>query len=205
MNGRWVGLIFDGVEYFAVDSAGALSEFNDTARRLPPNVPLVFRLRDAIVEDAAYAGDLVPVGQPLEEGIAAVAAELPPPALAATLPTKRLDVAVVLDAEQSDRDGPQANAEAVARMNVVDGIFSSQVGVTLKVASTTVLTAGTQPFNTTVPDTLLTQVRDYRSGTPLQQAAGLTHLFTGRDLDGSTVGTRGVERPRPVQFGRKNG
>jgi hypothetical protein len=187
---RWVGLVFDGVEYFAVDSAGKLAEFNDTARRLPANVPVMFRLRDAIVLDASFAGDVLPVGAPLEAGVAAVAAELPPPAIAAaTLPTKRLDVAVVLDADQATRDGTQAESSALARMNVVDGIFASQVGVTLKVASTTKLPPNAPPFDaTTVPKTLLEQLRDYRVATPQQQAAGLTHLFTGRDLDGQTVG-----------------
>jgi hypothetical protein len=35
---------------------------------------------------------------------------------------------------------------------------------------------------------LLNSLRDYRSGSATQQAAGLTHLMTGRDLDGQTVG-----------------
>lgn len=186
---RWVGLIFDGVEYFALDSAGAVRDFNDTARRLPGNVPVMFRLRDTVVLDASFAGDLVVAGEPLEAALATVNAELPPPTLAATLPTKRLDVAVVIDADQAARDGTEAEAQALARMNVVDGIFANQVGVTLKVASTTTLAANTPPFDaTTVPKTLLEQLRDYRVATSLQQAAGLSHLFTGRNLDGDTVG-----------------
>lgn len=188
VGGGWSGVVFDGAEYFAIETAARAAPFNDQARRMPGATPVIFRLRDAHVDEASFAGDLVPVGATLEDALGAVAAELPPPTAAAVVATRRLDVGVVLDAEQAARDGSNAQAAALARMNVVDGIFSAQLGVRVAVTTTTALTTANQPFNTTVPATLLDQLRDYRLTSPTEQAAGLTHLFTGRDLDDQTVG-----------------
>ncbi len=187
VDGHWVGLVYDGTEYFAIERADRLAPFNDQARRLPPNAPLVYRLRDVHVEDASFAGDLVPVGATLDDAVAASVAEVPP-ALAATLPDRRLNVGVVLDAEQVARDAGQANANAVARMNLVDGLFAAQAGVRIAVAAVTELTPGSPPFVATAPSDALKELQTYRAGSAAQRATGLTHLFTGRDLDGSTVG-----------------
>jgi outer membrane scaffolding protein for murein synthesis (MipA/OmpV family) len=201
-GGQWTGLIFDGLEYFGVESAGTTARFNAQARRMPAAMQVVYRLRDAHVEDASHVGDMVPAGTTLEGVVNAVASELPPPTLAATLATQRLDVGVVLDAEQVERDGPQATADALARMNIVDGIFSNQVGVRIAVTTTTALTPGSQPFDdTTVPGDLLKQLSTYRAGSQLQQATGLTHLFTARDLDGQTVGIAYIKSICSANFG----
>src|SRR5262249_4400984 len=45
-----------------------------------------------------------------------------------------------------------------------------------------------EPFTKTAPEDLLSQVRQYRGSHAAQQATGATHLMTGRDLDGDTVG-----------------
>jgi MipA family protein len=185
---RWVGLVYDGREYFSVETAGSTAPFNDTARRLPPRMQVVYRLSDAHIEDASFAGDLMPIGATLDDAMGALAADFP--ALAAeVLPTRRLDVGVVLDAEEVARYGTEASSLAIARMNAVDGILSTQIGVRINVVGPpTELTQSSQPFTSAVPSTLLEQLRDYRTSTGAQQGTGLTHLFTGRNLDGSTVG-----------------
>jgi hypothetical protein len=76
----------------------------------------------------------------------------------------------------------------LARLNIVDGIFSGQLGVRIQAKSTTLLDAGALSYVGTDSSLLLNSLRDYRSGSATQQAAGLTHLMTGRDLDGQTVG-----------------
>jgi len=52
-----------------------------------------------------------------------------------------------------------------------------------------------------VPSALLDELANYRGATPSQDAQGLTHLFTGRDLDGTTsgiayLGSVCAQRPR---------
>jgi hypothetical protein len=82
-----------------------------------------------------------------------------------------------------------AEDAVAARMNIVDGIFTSQLGVKLALAPTTIFPSANDPFSSqTNAGTLLSELRSYRSGSAAQLALGLTHLMTGRDLDGDTVG-----------------
>lgn len=189
---RWTGIWFDGAHYFGIDNARALARINAEAARGAQDRHLTFRLADLVTE-ASFEGDIrMPSAEALVER---VVEELGQPVraeaittAAAVLPSKRLSVALIADAELASIDGSQVQANMLARLNVVDGIFASQVGVHLQSSSLTVTSAGSQPFNTTVAEDLLTQLRNYRSGSSEQRAAGLSHLFTGRDLDGRTVG-----------------
>jgi hypothetical protein len=47
---------------------------------------------------------------------------------------------------------------------------------------------------------LLNSLRDYRSGSATQQQAGLSHLMTGRDLDGQTVALPSSATPARGQW-----
>jgi hypothetical protein len=76
----------------------------------------------------------------------------------------------------------------ISRMNIVDGIFSSQLGVKISLAPSTLFTMPTDPFTKSKASDLLTELRSYRRSSPTQMSLGLTHLMTGRDLDGDTVG-----------------
>jgi len=76
----------------------------------------------------------------------------------------------------------------VTRMNIVDGIFTSQLGIKISLAPATLFRTASDPFTKTKAADLLTELRSYRQGSKAQLALGLTHLMTGRDLDGDTVG-----------------
>jgi hypothetical protein len=74
-------------------------------------------------------------------------------------------------------------------MNIVDGIFSAQLGVQLNVNRIDTYTTNNDPFgNQTASGELLDDLTDFRFATPSQNSNGLSHLFTGRNLDSSTVG-----------------
>ncbi len=81
-------------------------------------------------------------------------------------------------------------AAMMTRVNNVDGIYSEQLGIQLTVERVDVFDdAASDPFSDTVmAEDLLEELSYFRADTPEQDAQGLTHLFTGRDLDGSTVG-----------------
>jgi len=192
IGGRWTGMWFDGVRYFGIDNARSLANISSEAARTAPDRHLTFRLAD-LATDASFQGDTQVPNAELMARL--IEGELSQPAraeaiemAAAVLPSKRLSVALIADAELATVDGSQTEANLLARLNVVDGIFASQVGVHLQSSSATVMSAGSQPFNTTVPADLLTQLSSYRAGSSQQRAAGLSHLFTGRNLDGRTVG-----------------
>ena len=77
----------------------------------------------------------------------------------------------------------------LVRLNNVDGIFSSQVGVTLTTSVLKVLSAPNDGgLSSADAGILLDQFEVYRKATPDAASRGLAHLLTGRDLDGSTVG-----------------
>jgi hypothetical protein len=84
-----------------------------------------------------------------------------------------------------------AAAVAIAtRFNNIDGYFSQQVGVQIRLAATIEMIDDPDiPFSTTLDAaTLLDDVSLYRDATPAQTAHSLTHVFTGRSLTAPTVG-----------------
>ena len=101
----------------------------------------------------------------------------------------QLNLAVMGDSRFGADKGPDAEAEILTRMNNVDGIFSAQLGVQLNVNRLDVFHGANDPFSDeTDASDLLDEVATYRTDTSAQRVNGLSHLFTGRNLDGSTVG-----------------
>ena len=180
---------FDGVNYFGIDTAGAVATANPDAAAAPPDSLVVFRLADVISEGPVLVDDMVlpPLnGEALADR---VSAELRAPATAAVpSPVRRLTVGLIADAELVALDDASTSSNMLARLNVVDGIFASQVGVRILADNPTLLDVATQPFSGTRAGTLLDQLSVYRNATMVQRGTGLSHLMTGRDLDGQTVG-----------------
>jgi len=191
------GLVFDGDELYVLAPAGALQGQLDV---LPPGVDrrstLVYRASDT---DGGLGPDFCRVLQPpdtvgtpgaagKEPAYKAILAELHAlaPQIEAALPQQELDLALVGDTQLASRF-VDATGEMLARLNNIDGIFGSQVGVKVTSGFVQVL-ANSGGLGSTVPETLLDQFEAYRKATPEAASRGLAHLMTGRDLDGSTVG-----------------
>ena len=187
-SGRYQGIYSDGAQTYIVDSAGSAARNNPQAAALDPAATVIYRVADLQVSGLWLDGDTVDIVRTGADLLGALAADLAPATSAALLATGRLDIAVVVDAELATLDGTNSDARVIDRLNIVDGIFSAQVGVQLRLASTTVMEAATQPLTSTASGTLLDQLVTYRRGSSVQTASGLTHLMTGRDLDGQTVG-----------------
>lgn len=105
--------------------------------------------------------------------------------LTAAAANKNIDVAIVSDTEFDSATGGSGLNTMLSEMNVVDGIFSEQLGLQLSVDSATVLTDNGNMTSSNA-ETLLGQFGVYTNtqiGNP-----GLAHLFTGKDLNGSTIG-----------------
>jgi uncharacterized repeat protein (TIGR01451 family) len=186
---RWAGIWFDGASYYAIDSAGAMASANADAAAAAPDSLVVFRLSDAVMEGPVFMDDTVRPAFTAEALADQVSVELQSPTTAAALvATRRLTVGFIADAELVALDGANTERNILDRLNTIDGVFASQVGVHIQAGAPTLLDAATQPFSSTDPGTLLTQLRDYRGASATQKAMGLSHLMTGRDLDGQTVG-----------------
>jgi hypothetical protein len=182
------GLIFDGVELFAIEPAASIG--TDAAQGTA-----IFRLADTRTDlDAEFCAALKTTGessglaiyQSLNGESKAILAQMQKAGA-----RMRLQLSAVYDLAFRNRYGSdvEANDAIVARINNVDGIFSGQLGIEVQLVTTVAPEApNSLLFNSTVPDTMLQTLAKLRSETPVLYATGVTHLFTGADLDGKTVG-----------------
>ena len=170
------GLVFDGTEMYAIEAEGGEAR--------------IYRLADMHVEPGSLSCGEAGMATSGAELFKAVIDETAPVVLAAQGATSEIDVAVVADFEFASDKGSNAEAAMITRMNNVDGIFSSQLGVQINVGRVDVFASSDDdPFtDQTDASSLLDEVADFRVNRAEQRANGLTHLFTGRNLDGSTVG-----------------
>jgi hypothetical protein len=199
----WRGMVFDGHELYAIEPVGDVGDALVQPHPESKTAPIMYRLADALMTvGTGFCATLDADGTPTSEGTTdssepgrptalkvfqAVAADLTSAASTAEYPSKRLMTGIVADAEFAAAfDDPKG--AIIARMNVVDGIFTSQVGVKIALAPLTLLNSATEPLTSTAPNELLGQLRQYRNSTSSQMSLGVTHLMTGRNLDGDIVG-----------------
>ncbi|HEY7784196.1 MAG TPA: M12 family metallo-peptidase, partial [Pyrinomonadaceae bacterium] len=82
-----------------------------------------------------------------------------------------------------------ANTQIMNIMNQVDGIYQVEMGVGFQIVFQNAWAdAGTQPYNTLLPSDLLTQFRNHWNANFGSVSRNLTHLWTGKDLNGGTIG-----------------
>ncbi len=187
LDGLPRGMIWDGRELFVVDADAEGVNYGAAGTVMYKLSDAVFERGVSLADDAvkipsdaaarygALIGELRTRTQSLEDGVA----------------TEAVEISVLGDANFVARYASEAQARdaILARLNNVDGIFSAQVGVALQVVSVDVegepaasLTA------TTDSNALLQELGRLRQRTAALSTTGLSHLFTGRNLDGDTAG-----------------
>lgn len=187
-NGVPRGLIWDGTEMYAVEAPGDSAVSSTQA--------VIYRLADAYSAPGAMscgAGD--PTGN-AGAAFSKLVGEISTAVMQAPGATTQLNLGAIGDSSFVAVHGADADAAIATRLNNVDGIFSEQLGIQLQVQELELFDAASDPFSTpTDPDSgetdstdLLNDLADYRQATAIQNAQGLTHLYTGRDLVGTTVG-----------------
>ncbi len=190
----WRGVVNDGHDLYAIEPA---SEMKDTAvQPLPANgsssAPVIYRLADAILPDGAgfcgNDGDARVSRSSAQKEFSRLATELSTKDTTGVA-TRQLTVGVVADHTFTDAIGSDPEGAIVARWDIVDGIWSSQVGIKIVLGTVTILTDANDRFSaTTVSGDLLKEVTGYRAGLPAHDGTGLTHLLTGRSMDGNIIG-----------------
>ena len=179
-DGDPTGLIWDGEQMFAIEAP------NDSA--LNTNSPAIYRLADTYIEPGTLGcgttgepGNAAATYQKLTVELDNVIAQAPGA-------VEELSIGMVGDFEFTDSMGTGADAAILTRMNNVDGIYSEQLGVQITVQTIETFSDSNDPFTTSVPSDLLAELGSYRVATPIQNSQGLTHMFTGKNLDTSMVG-----------------
>lgn len=177
------GLVWDGTDLIAIE-APTDSDFATTG-------PIAYRVADRIVDPSAMTcgmGHLTLQGNAYQNLVLELksAAFQASQAAAASV---QLDLGAVGDFEFFETHGSSSEAAILTRLNNVDGIFSEQVGVQITVTEIDVFTDVNDPFSDTLDaGDLLDELRMYRASDPQQRATGLTHMYTGKNLDTTTVG-----------------
>ena len=193
-NGAVVhGMMWDGTQLYAIEPT---AEVRDALAQPPAaDAPqtIMFRLADVTIDPGAAACGSESSATKGSDAFAALSSELKNSTVAmqAIGAARRLEVSALSDANFRARYGSDQEARdaILTRLNNVDGIFSSQLAIQIHVASVSVPDAASdQLSDATVPNTLLRELALLRKRTPELSSQGLTHLFTSRDLDGTTIG-----------------
>jgi hypothetical protein len=189
----WRGMIFDGESLYAIEPAADVAGVTVEPLTVSGSAPVVYRLDDAVLPASEMSCEIAQPDTPstATDAFNKISTELRIQAAASELAAiKQVRVGVVADYEFTTQFTGGATPEdaIIARMNVVDGIFTSQLGVKVALAPPTIFRTASDPFTKTKAADLLSELRTYRRGSAAQLALGLSHLMTGRDLDGDTVG-----------------
>lgn len=177
------GVIWDGVEMFAIEapSDGDLSATS----------PVVYRLADSYIVPGTMQCGAGSLAGNTAEVLKNLAAANKTALARAPGAVTEISMSAIGDYEFTNAKGGDAAAVAAitTRLNNVDGFFSEQVGVQINVQLIETHPDPVDPFgDTLVADALLNELSEYRFQTPAHNVRGLTHLYTGRNLDTTTVG-----------------
>lgn len=186
IDGRVYGAMWDGVELYAIGPRAEIEAKMQRPINAKASDAAIFRWADTEGGDAQACGVSQDIKPNAADQYRALVRELKTEAAATGL--RQISVAIIGDYEFHTLFGSRAVATMLERVNVVDGIFSNQVGVSIVPTDFKVFDTADDPFTQTDPSKLLDELGTYRSGTPVIRSRGLAHLMTGRDLDGSTVG-----------------
>ena len=186
------GMMWDGTQLYAIEPAAEVSD----SLASPPadgSQTVIFRLADAMMDAGATACGAESVPTKANEAFAALTSELKsaPLAMQAAGATRRLDVSALGDARFLERFGNEQDARdaILTRLNNVDGIYSSQLGIEIRVGTLSVPDAAHDRLSAaTEAKSLLRELANLRKRTTELNSQGVTHLFTDRNLDGNTIG-----------------
>jgi hypothetical protein len=185
-NGIPTGIIRDGDELFAIEGPGDNIVGSDST--------IIYRLADAVIAPGSMTcGDRDVFGN-AGDVYKSVVSELN--AAQAPGAVDEIRIGAVGDAEFFALHGADSQQEILQRLSIVDGIFSAEVEIQIDVPIVQVFpddAAATYPFSTTVvAGDLLDELAAYRDGEPNQNVHGLTHLWTGKDVESDTGNTTTV-------------
>jgi hypothetical protein len=99
-----------------------------------------------------------------------------------------LELAVDVDVEFFLTYGNNWLAEIEAILNVVDGIYQAELGITIEIVMARAWEVEPDPYNETESGRLLQEFRNHWNVNEGAVARDVVHLFTGKNLDNNIVG-----------------
>ncbi len=179
-EGRMVGMILDGEETYFVEP---LSTFSLAGG---PTDYVVYRDSDIRPEAEVGACDDTAAGQ-LQSAVDGVAGKI--------ADAQGNGLTVVRLATDADNEfvaqlgsAQAANDQILSIMNQVDGVYEAEAGITFQIVLQNSY-ASADPYSpTTNSSDLLSEFRTVWNASHREVARDTAHLWTGKDLDGSTIG-----------------
>jgi hypothetical protein len=191
-DGQLRGMLWDGSELYIIEPVANLGDSLPSDSSVSADTTAIFRLKDVLMKSGAASCGTSSDAVETDKGSEAYDSLLnelksAPAIMQAAGASRRLEISALGDMLLVNRYGSEAKArsEILLRLNNVDGIFSQQLGVEIQVTSVDI---GDSLSETTSASSLLDELADLRKRSPSLYSRGLTHLFTGRDLDGETIG-----------------
>lgn len=190
------GMIWDGSQLYVIEPSESVRDALVTPID-PTTNTVLFRLADTILDSSASLcatpSEAATTGRDsyasLKRELNALKGE--PTVMQAVSAALRLEISALGDAQFRAQFASDAAAidAMLLRLNNVDGIFAAELGVQIQVPTALIYGPESNPLSeTTIATDLLRRLASHRAASPQLNARGLTHLFTGRDLDGATVG-----------------
>ncbi|MEJ7617987.1 MAG: M12 family metallo-peptidase [Pyrinomonadaceae bacterium] len=155
---------------------------------------LFYKESDVIERDAAGCG--VTLGEKINHAAEGVAArhlkDIPERSLAESdgQLNREIELATEADFEYVTATGTSgaANARIISIMNMVEGIFQDQLGLSFTITYQHSWATDNDPYHSTVPSTVLTEFQNYWNNNYASINRDLAHMWTGKDLDDDTAG-----------------
>lgn len=216
LSGSWVrlatqgtdvhGMVWDGTQLFVIAPSEEVRQ-----QLVPPldasSGSVIFRLHDVLMpaqEASCSSVDGVSAergSQTYDALVREIERASQKGGLGATM---RLELSILGDALFLGRhaDEQAARDSILIRLNNIDGIYSSQLGVEIVAPQIEILDSSKRTLSDTRnADALLKELARAREKSAQHRSHGLTHLFTARDLEGSTVGIAYVDSLCDAKFG----
>jgi len=185
------GAIWDGRELYAVSTYGRVADLLSTPMDADPRQTVIYRLSDTHDVLPRDFCALEPDAPALRKQSALDQYQSLVTSLAALTPgtiDSQIEVALIADSAFATAESADPTAAMLARFNIVEGIFSEQLGLLVLATDLRVLPANEDSFTSTNAATLLEQFGAWRASNATIRARALAHLMTGRKLDGTTAG-----------------
>jgi hypothetical protein len=175
------GIVITPIGWYLVEP---MSHYDPTAK---PTEMVVYRASD--IEPIAFGTCGTALAEQIGNQVFKVQQILSPPMLQANS-VSVADIATEADYEYVTALGGSttANNAILDVMNQVDGIYRSQLSISLRVVYQHTWNTADDPYASTAPSTMLTELRNYWTTNYNSVPFDLAHMWTGKDMDGSTIG-----------------
>ncbi|MCG6118786.1 MAG: M12 family metallo-peptidase [Aquimonas sp.] len=191
IDGRWTGGFHDGRELYLMDAAEKVATL--LPRHANPGSTVLYRMSDLVMP--RFHGGIVSVSdayKPTARGAdyARFVDHLQASVGLAGTATRELGITVVTDTEYSAVHGGDANAVTASQINMVDGIYSAQLGIRITATHVSNLRENGPLAVGNDPVQVLQAFQAFMfdgAGSAIPKG-GLNQLFTGRVFDFGVLG-----------------